>query len=107
MTHNALPVEILVDIFLYCAHADALACVRIGHVCARWRTAALNDRSLWTDVPATLGTNWLYRFFSRSGRRAVSIDWQSAHAPAYAPVLNALNTIFVPLVFWRLRNATM
>ncbi|KZV67069.1 hypothetical protein PENSPDRAFT_736736 [Peniophora sp. CONT] len=37
MPHDALPVEIFCQIFQYCAHADSLANVRIGQVCARWR----------------------------------------------------------------------
>jgi len=43
-----LPVELLVDIFLWLAASDVAHAIMVSHVCAHWRTVALNAPSLWS-----------------------------------------------------------
>ncbi|VDB95468.1 unnamed protein product [Peniophora sp. CBMAI 1063] len=49
----------------------------VTHVCSRWRTAAVSDPSLWTQIPVMLGLHWLRTFLSRSRADTVTIDWKS------------------------------
>ncbi|KZV59757.1 hypothetical protein PENSPDRAFT_543247, partial [Peniophora sp. CONT] len=52
-----------------------LAWVTITHVCRRWRTIALEDPSLWTDIPFVLSMPWIDAFVSRSTALPIHLDW--------------------------------
>ncbi|VDB84970.1 unnamed protein product [Peniophora sp. CBMAI 1063] len=52
-----------------------LAWVKVTQVCARWRKVALEDATLWTDVPAVLGGQWMRLFLSRSNQSTLMVDW--------------------------------
>ncbi|VDC07866.1 unnamed protein product [Peniophora sp. CBMAI 1063] len=50
----------------------------VTHVCARWRTFALSDATLWVDIPLALGQQWTSAFLSRSKQAPISVDWSFA-----------------------------
>ena len=59
-----------------------LGWVNITYVCSRWRKLALDDASLWTDVPVVLGTRWLKEFMWRSKEMPLTLDWYRQYTSA-------------------------
>ncbi|TDL22672.1 hypothetical protein BD410DRAFT_788510 [Rickenella mellea] len=77
--NNKLPVELLVEIFLYCLSTDrfpipsrAEAPILLGRVCRAWRSVSLNTPQLWAQI--TLSSShpldiWKSETFHRIGIR--------------------------------------
>lgn len=74
-TISDLPVELLQQIFSYCAafkdplvgHYASPAWIAVTHVCSHWRATALNSSSLWTLIDTdTMGKRWIKTFKERS-----------------------------------------
>ncbi|KZV72184.1 hypothetical protein PENSPDRAFT_649936 [Peniophora sp. CONT] len=59
-----------------------LAWIHLTHVCERWRKVALEDASLWADIPTILGGHWLETFLSRSKQLPITIRWRGDYTPS-------------------------
>ncbi|KZV72180.1 hypothetical protein PENSPDRAFT_683880 [Peniophora sp. CONT] len=61
--------------------ARSLAWINLTHVCARWRKVALEDASLWTNIPTDLGGQWTETFLSRSKQLPITVHSTNAYNP--------------------------
>lgn len=83
---SALPFEILCIVFALVQSFDddpwdprTCKWIRVSHVCAYWRSAAINDASLWTYLDFRLPLLLVELFFERSKTAPLSISINSRH----------------------------
>ncbi|VDB95469.1 unnamed protein product [Peniophora sp. CBMAI 1063] len=94
----------------YAYRVIALAWIpAVTHVCSRWRSVAVNDPSLWTDVPVVLGFEWLRTFVERSRMETITLDWKSLKHIEEGLLQHTLNRDWVmkevlPRISGRTRN---
>ncbi|KAA1475996.1 hypothetical protein DENSPDRAFT_455718 [Dentipellis sp. KUC8613] len=85
---NRIPSEIYAQIFSHLQESDPpsfiqeygdpeklhLGWLYVTHVCQHWRSAALAQSRLWTDVPFLLGSAWTKEFIRRSRTAPISFN---------------------------------
>ncbi|TFY71630.1 hypothetical protein EVG20_g1381 [Dentipellis fragilis] len=80
---NQLPPEILAYVFHLLrevwplpysrSRAAIFNWVQVTYVCRQWRTVALDNPFLWTNIPFSLGNTWKEEFLRRSRMAPISI----------------------------------
>ncbi|TFY68941.1 hypothetical protein EVG20_g3355 [Dentipellis fragilis] len=97
---NRLPSEVLVHVFYLLRRiyvplkkrdpevaklsvpSQIIGWVQVTHVCRQWRNVALENPTLWSDIPFILGDRWTTEFFARSQAAPIVIDH---NMPRYIP----------------------
>ncbi|TFY72399.1 hypothetical protein EVG20_g634 [Dentipellis fragilis] len=106
---NRIPSEIYAQIFSLLQESDPpcfiqeygdpeklhLGWLYVTHVCQHWRSAALAQSRLWTDVPFLLGSAWTKEFLRRSRMAPISFncDVYNGVTEATKASLNVAGTI--------------
>ncbi|VDB87344.1 unnamed protein product [Peniophora sp. CBMAI 1063] len=56
-----------------CCLAAAMGWSCVSHVCSRWRSIAIGNATLWTDLPLNLSTPWVEEIIERSKNLPLNI----------------------------------
>jgi hypothetical protein len=97
-----LPTELLVDVFTWCTHLDALAAINLGSVCRRWKAVTDNSPSLFQyivlddrSLPFHLANRIANFYLARSCGLPFDVDINVISRdnllPLLSPFLNHLN----------------
>lgn len=97
-----LPTELLVDVFTWCTHSDALAAFTLSYVCRRWKTVMDNSPSLFQNIvldDCSLSSHLANRianfYLARSCGLPFDVDInitsRDSLLPLLSPFLNHLN----------------
>ena len=97
-----LPTELLVDIFTWCAHSNALTAITLSKVCRHWKTItdnspclfqyiALDDRSLSFHLANRIANFYLARSCGLLFDVDINIVSRDSLLPLLSPFLNHIN----------------
>jgi hypothetical protein len=97
-----LPTELLVDVFTWCTHSDALAAITLSNVCWRWKTITdnspclfqyivLDDRSLSFHLANRIANFYLARSRGLPFDVDINVISRDSLLPLLSPFLNHLN----------------
>ncbi|KAN0123282.1 hypothetical protein V8E52_002614 [Russula decolorans] len=97
-----LPTELLVDVFTWCAHSDALSAITLSNVCWRWKAVTdnspclfqyivLDDRSLSFHLANRIANFYLARSCGLPFDVDINVISRDNLLPLLSPFLNHLN----------------
>ena len=97
-----LPTELLIDVFTWCTHSDALAAITLSNVCRRWKVVTdnspclfqyivLDDHSLSFHLANRIANLYLTRSCGLPFDVEVNVISKDSLLPLLSPFLNHLN----------------
>ncbi|TFY73216.1 hypothetical protein EWM64_g10796, partial [Hericium alpestre] len=92
---NMLPVELLIDIFIYCAHSAAITPLTLGQVCRRWKAITENDARMFqlivlddSKLSLAASNKASHTFLQRSKELEFDVDVQLSSRDSLLPILS-------------------